>query len=103
VVIPYSPPAVVQATPPAPSTRRSEARTQRAGVKGAKAKKGKQEKAKPRNRRGTAAAAAAIPRTAATSIDGMLLAGGLALFVLVLADTFLLTQASGVMRRARIG
>jgi hypothetical protein len=42
-------------------------------------------------------------REAASSIDGTLLAGGLALFVLVLADTFLLTQASGVMRRARIG
>jgi hypothetical protein len=49
------------------------------------------------------AVAAAIPRHAAESIDGTLLAGGLALFVLVLADMFLLTQASGVLRGPRPG
>jgi hypothetical protein len=72
-------------------------------VKGAKVKKGNQgTRPKPKARpRGAGVALAA--REAATSIDGTLLAGGLALFVLVLADTFLLTQASGVMRRARIG
>jgi hypothetical protein len=49
------------------------------------------------------AVAATISREAATSIDGTLLAGGLALFVLVLADTFLLAQASGVLRGPRTG
>jgi hypothetical protein len=73
-------------------------------VKGKKVKKDKQGQRTTRKpTRSPVAAAAAIPRKAATSIDGTLLAGGLALFVLVLADTFLLTQASGVMRRARIG
>jgi hypothetical protein len=74
-------------------------------VKGAKVKKGNQgQRPKPKSKaRPRAAGVALAAHEAAKSIDRTLLAGGLALFVLVLADTFLLTQASGVMRRARIG
>lgn len=73
-------------------------------MKGAKAKKGKQaQRTKANNRRGRVAVAATISGQAAKSIDGTLLAGGLALFVLVLADTFLLAQASGVLRGPRTG
>ena len=72
-------------------------------AKAAKAKKGKQAQRTKPKRRGAVAAAATIPRQAAESIDGTLLAGGLALFVLVLADMFLLTQASGVLRGPRTG
>lgn len=52
------------------------------------------------------AATAALPalrRDEASSVDGTLLAGGLALFVLVLADTVFLTLSTGVFRGARTG
>jgi hypothetical protein len=56
-------------------------------------------KAKPKRDR--VATIAAVGREQASSVDGTLLAGGLALFVLVLADTVLLTLSTGIFRGAR--
>ena len=52
------------------------------------------------------AASSTLPRLRpqeASSTDGALLAAGLALFVLVLADTVLLKLSTGVVRSARGG
>ena len=58
-------------------------------------------KPKPKRDRVSRATIAALGREQASSVDGTLLAGGLALFVLVLADTVLLTLSTGIFRGAR--
>ncbi|HKH29813.1 MAG TPA: hypothetical protein VKA45_02055 [Gaiellaceae bacterium] len=87
---------MLQTTPPAPPARRA-VRKDRSAAKAAKLRDArKKQNAASRARR--AAAAALLPREEASSVNGTLLAGGLALFVLVLADTVFLTVSTGVFR-----
>jgi hypothetical protein len=95
VVTPPAPPPAAQVTPPAPSVRPA-VHTKRV-AKGAKPKHTKKEKNRVEKVR-RATAAALLPREEASSVDRTLLAGGLALFFLVLADTVLLTVSTGVFR-----
>jgi hypothetical protein len=95
VTPPAPPPAAVKVTPPAPAVRRVIHKKQPA--KGAK-------RENPKKHNGVkkvgevATAGALLAREKASSVDGTLLAGGLALFFLVLADTVLLTVSTGVFR-----
>jgi hypothetical protein len=95
VTPPAPPPAAVKVTPPAPAVRR-------VGHKKQPAKAAKRENPKKHNgvkKVGEVATAGALlAREKASSVDGTLLAGGLALFFLVLADTVLLTVSTGVFR-----
>ena len=98
VVSPPAAPAVAQAPPPPVHQAR---RTGRPATRAVKVKK-----RQTRVQKAKGAAAAALPalrREEASSVDGTLLAGGLALFVLVLADTVFLTLSTGVFRGARTG
>jgi hypothetical protein len=92
---------VSQPPPAPPAATRRQTRPQRRETVKAKPKA----KVKAGRSRGTnKVASRALPslvREEATSPDTMLLAGGLALFVLVLADTIFLALSTRVLRGAR--
>jgi hypothetical protein len=104
---PTTPPPAAVTPPPAPAVTpvyrppaTQERRDTRAQGREAAKPKPKTSKPKP-EQKVTQAAAPALPglsREEATSPDTMLLAGGLALFVLVLADMVFLTLSTRVMR-----
>ncbi len=97
MVVPSPPPAVVVTPGPQQSTRRG------GGAKRPAKTKAKVKSAQARKPERAVVALPRLARKAATSHDGTMLAAGLALFVLVLADTVLLTLSAGVVRRARSG